>query len=121
MMKNVEKTELQNRPKMRFFLPKKVFIQLCSTKPSTTQDVVVLVHNSYTSFVNHILLHNTLDKEDNRIILSCHVLAHRIQTCANLNKAAGHKCTIFTIYAEQNKGFPYIMCISLWLSRIKQQ
>jgi hypothetical protein len=72
-------------------------------------------------FVNHMLLHNMLDKEDNWINLPCHVSAHRIQTCANLDKGAGHNCTIFTIYGEQNKGFPYIMCISLRLSRFKQQ
>ena len=47
-----------------FHFAQKVFIQLCSAKPSTTQDVVP-VWNSYTSFVNHILLHNKLDKEDN--------------------------------------------------------
>lgn len=46
---------------------------------------------------------------------------HTEYNCASLDKGAGHNCIIFTIYAEQNKGFPYIMCISLWPSRIKQQ
>lgn len=87
-----------------------------------TQQVVVAAANSYTSFVNHILLHIMLEKEGNWINLSCHAMCqHTAHNCASLDKGAGHNCIIFAIYAEQNKGFPYIMCISLWISRIKQQ
>jgi hypothetical protein len=103
--KILKKIELQNHPKMLFFLPKKVFIQLCSTKPFTTQDAVVPVRNSYTSFVNRIFLHNMPDKEDNWINLLCHVLARRTQTCANLDKGAGHNCTILPSMQNRTKVF----------------